>query len=116
MPIRFVQQGELPADGFTNELVGGDFGGVGACVIFVDAAPGEGPRLHRHPYVELLIILEGTASITDGSTTRSAGAGEIAIVDAGQPHGFVNSGDGRLRQIDIHLSPRFVTEWLQPPD
>jgi mannose-6-phosphate isomerase-like protein (cupin superfamily) len=34
------------------------------------------------------------------------------VVDAGQPHGFVNSGEGRLRQIDIHLSPSFDTEWL----
>lgn len=112
MPIRFVRQSDLPADGFTNELVGRDFGGVGACVIFVDAAPGEGPRLHRHPYVELLIVLEGAATFTDGSVTRDVGAGEIAIVDAGQAHGFINSGEGRLRQIDIHLSQRFITDWL----
>jgi hypothetical protein len=24
----------------------------------------------------------------------------------------VNSGDVPLRQIDIHVSPRFVTDWL----
>jgi hypothetical protein len=24
----------------------------------------------------------------------------------------VNSGDGPLRQLDIHLSPTFDTEWL----
>jgi len=112
LPIRFVTQSELPADGFANELVGRDFGNVGACVIFVDAAPGEGPGLHRHPYVEILIVLEGTATFADGSATRSVSAGEIAIVDAGQAHGFVNSGEARLRQIDIHLSPAFITEWL----
>lgn len=92
--------------------MGRDFGGIGACVIFVDAAPGEGPRLHRHPYVEILIVLEGTATFTDGSSARAVGAGEVAIVDAGQAHGFVNSGDSRLRQIDVHLSPRFITDWL----
>jgi len=26
---------------------------------------------------------------------------------------LVNSGAGRLRQIDIHASDRFVTEWLE---
>lgn len=26
---------------------------------------------------------------------------------------FVNSGSDRLRQIDAHLSPRYVTEWLE---
>jgi mannose-6-phosphate isomerase-like protein (cupin superfamily) len=112
LPIRFVPQSELQVDGFSHELVGQDFGRVGACVIFVDAAPGEGPRLHRHPYVELLIVVEGTATFTDGVSFREVGPGEIAIVDPNQPHGFVNSGDGQLRQIDVHLSPRFITEWL----
>lgn len=113
MPIRFVAQGDLPADAFSRELVGDNFGGVGACVIFVTAAPGEGPRLHRHTYVELLIVLEGTATFRDGTGSRIVKAGTVAIVDAGQPHAFVNSGDGPLKQIDIHLSPRFVTEWLE---
>ena len=114
MPIRFLKQSHLPKDGFSNEFVGRDFGGVGACVIFVDAAPGEGPRLHRHPYVEVLIVLEGTATVTDGSSTRQVGAGEMVVVDPNQAHGFVNSGDGRLRQVDVHLSPHFITEWLDP--
>jgi len=81
-------------------------------VLFVDAAPGEGPRLHRHPYVEILIVLEGTSTFDDGVSRREVGAGEMAVVDAGQAHGFVNNGPGALRQIDIHLSPRFETEWL----
>jgi len=28
-------------------------------------------------------------------------------------HKFVNSGAGRLRQVDIHASDHFVTEWLE---
>jgi mannose-6-phosphate isomerase-like protein (cupin superfamily) len=110
--IRFLRQDELPSDSLAHEFVGETYGGVGACVIFVDAAPGQGPKLHRHPYVELLIVLEGRATFNDGSSTREVGVGEMAVVDAGQSHSFVNSGEGRLRQIDIHLSPRFVTEWL----
>jgi mannose-6-phosphate isomerase-like protein (cupin superfamily) len=81
-------------------------------VLFVDAAPGEGPRLHRHPYVEILIVVEGVALVDDGETKNELRAGEMAVVDAGQAHGFVNNGAGALRQIDIHLSPRFETEWL----
>jgi mannose-6-phosphate isomerase-like protein (cupin superfamily) len=113
VPIRFVQESELRADAFAHELVGARFGGVGACVIFVDAGPGEGPRLHRHPYVEILIVLEGTATFNDGASSRDVGPGDIAIVDANQAHGFVNSGGGRLRQIDVHLNAEFVTEWLE---
>jgi mannose-6-phosphate isomerase-like protein (cupin superfamily) len=110
--IRFLKQDELPSDALAHEFVGEKYGGVDACVIFVDAKPGQGPKLHRHPYVELLIVLEGVATLDDGSTTREVSAGEMAVIEAGQPHAFVNTGKGRLHQIDIHLSPRFITEWL----
>lgn len=81
-------------------------------MLFVDAGPGEGPRLHRHPYVEILIVLEGTSTFDDGQSKRIVEAGEMAVVEAGQAHAFTNSGLGRLRQIDIHLAPAFATEWL----
>jgi mannose-6-phosphate isomerase-like protein (cupin superfamily) len=35
------------------------------------------------------------------------------VVPAGVAHKFVNSGAGRLRQVDIYASDRFVTEWLE---
>jgi len=110
--IRFLNQNELPTDASSHEFVGEQHAGVGACVIFVDVAPGEGPRLHRHPYVEILIVVEGTATYDDGQSKREVKAGEMAVVEAGQPHGFANSGAGRLRQIDVHLNPKFITEWL----
>jgi len=112
LAILFLKQDDLAEDGFAREFVGERFGGVPACVIFGQAEPGEGPKLHRHPYVELLIVLEGLATFDDGSSTREVSPGEMAVVEAGQSHAFVNSGEERLRQIDIHLSPRFVTEWL----
>jgi mannose-6-phosphate isomerase-like protein (cupin superfamily) len=112
VPVRFFRSDELPKDVVSRDFVGEQHGGVGACVLFVDAGPGEGPRLHRHPYVEILVVLEGTSTFDDGETTRIVEAGEMAVVDAGQPHAFTNSGEGRLRQIDIHLSPSFATEWL----
>ncbi len=112
MAIAVLRTDELPKDVISRDFVGDKHGGVGACVLFVDAAPGEGPRLHRHSYVEILIVLEGVSTFSDGESERVVRAGEMAVVDAGQPHAFVNSGDVMLRQIDIHLSPRFVTEWL----
>jgi mannose-6-phosphate isomerase-like protein (cupin superfamily) len=112
MAIRFFKSEELPRDVISRDFVGEKHGGIDACIIFVNAGPGEGPRLHRHPYVEILIVLEGIATFDDGTDKRQVEAGEMAVVDAGQPHGFVNSGGGPLRQIDIHLSARFSTEWL----
>ncbi|HKW59566.1 MAG TPA: cupin domain-containing protein [Candidatus Dormibacteraeota bacterium] len=113
MAITYVRSAELPRDAISRDFVGERYGGVRACVLFVDAAPGEGPRLHRHPYVEILIVLEGTSTFDDGADKRVVSAGEMAVVEAGQAHAFKNTGDGILRQIDIHLSPRFVTEWLE---
>jgi quercetin dioxygenase-like cupin family protein len=111
--ITVVRTHELPRDVISRDFIGQDHGGVDACVLFVDAAPGEGPRLHRHPYVEILIVLEGVSTFRDGVGTREVRAGEMAVVEANQAHGFVNSGEGALRQIDIHLSRRFITEWLE---
>ena len=111
--ITYVSTDELPRDVISRDFIGERFGGVGACVLFIDAAPGEGPRLHRHPYAELLLVLEGTATFYDGTGSREVNAGEMAVVEPGQAHGFKNTGDGILRQVDIHLSPRFETEWLE---
>ena len=95
-----------------GELEGADHGGTGLSLIFVDAEPGGGPALHRHQYDEVFVVLEGEATITAGGKEIKAGPGDIVVVPAGQPHAFVNSGSGRLRQIDIHLNPRYATEWL----
>lgn len=113
MGIRFLRTDDLPRDPISRNFIGEKEGGVGVCILFVDAGPGQGPRLHRHPYIEILIVLEGTATYNDGESKRVLDAGDMAVVDAQQPHGFVNSGSGRLRQIDIHLSPSFTTEWLE---
>jgi mannose-6-phosphate isomerase-like protein (cupin superfamily) len=112
LSVRVLEQDELPWSVVARELVGADHG-IGICVIFVDAEPGRGPSLHTHPYEELLIILEGQATLDDGAAKREVEAGDIVLIPAGQPHGFVNSGDGQLRQIDIHVSPSFSTEWLE---
>ena len=40
-------------------------------------------------------------------------AGLILIVPANTAHKFINTGPTPLKQVDIHLSPRFITEWLE---
>ena len=68
----------------------------------VDAPPGGGPKLHRHPYEEVFVVQEGTATFTAGEEVIEARGGQVVMVPAGVPHKFVNTGAGRLRQIDIH--------------
>src|SRR5437762_11834411 len=110
MSIQFLKQTDLPASNFSRELVGADFGGIPACVIFADAEPGRGPRLHQHPYAELFFVLEGKGTFSDGESERAVGAGEVVSVPPETPHEFVNNGSGPRRQIDGHLSENCQTD------
>jgi mannose-6-phosphate isomerase-like protein (cupin superfamily) len=75
--------------------------------------PGTGPKLHKHPYDETFIMQEGEARFTVGDESIEAAAGEIVVVPANSPHGFVNTGEDVLRQVNIHASPWMKTEWLE---
>jgi mannose-6-phosphate isomerase-like protein (cupin superfamily) len=108
-----LNRGELPRDGNTCEFEGCQYGATNVSFIWVDMPPGDGVRLHKHPYQEIFILQEGSATFTVGSTTLEAKAGQIVLAQAGLPHKFVNSGEGQLRQIDIHQSQRIITEWLE---
>lgn len=99
------------ADGTGFEATGADIGAQ-VSVIAVDAAPGGGPGLHRHPYEEVFVVLEGEATFILGDGQQVAHAGDVVVAAAGVPHAFTNTGAGRLRQVDVHVSPRFETEWL----
>ena len=107
----------LPVDGLGappdgNEYEGSSHG-THASFILVDMEPGEGVRLHRHAYAEIFIVLEGRARYRVGGETVDVAAPKVIVVPPGVAHGFVNSGTGRLRQVDIHDSPEIVTEWLE---
>ena len=98
----------MPSREYTGEELG-----AGVCVIVVDAPPGGGPKLHRHPYEEVFVVQEGEATFRVGDETRVVRAPEVLTVPPDTAHGFTNTGTGPLRQIDIHVSPRFITEWLE---
>jgi mannose-6-phosphate isomerase-like protein (cupin superfamily) len=108
-----IARKDLPIVDGAHELEGYLHGDAPLSLILVDAAPGTGPKLHRHPYAEIFLVLEGTATYVVGDETFEVAPGQIAIVPAGMPHRFVNSGTGPLRQVDIHANDRFVTEWLE---
>jgi mannose-6-phosphate isomerase-like protein (cupin superfamily) len=72
-------------------------------------APGEGPRLHVHPYDEVFIVVMGNARFFVGDTIIDATAGDVVFGPAGVPHRFENLGPGRLQTIDVHNGRR----WLQ---
>jgi mannose-6-phosphate isomerase-like protein (cupin superfamily) len=107
-----IDRDALPRDGYTYEFEGGSQG-TDVSFIWVEMPPAQGVRLHKHPYKEIFVIQEGVAAFTVGAASLEAHAGQIVIVPANTPHKFLNAGDGALRQVDIHLSKEFITEWLE---
>jgi quercetin dioxygenase-like cupin family protein len=105
--MSFISLEQLPFVGMSREFVGETHGAPLSAYVVV-AKPGQGPPLHRHPYVEVAFTIEGSATISVGDETREVKAGAIVVIPANTPHRFVNSGQTTLRQIDIHASPCFI--------
>ncbi len=68
--------------------------------------PGRGPVLHTHPYAEVFLVEEGVATFTAGEEEIVVEAGNVVTVPPETPHRFENSGDGALRVVSVHPSPR----------
>ena len=100
--------------GRTRRFIGAEHDS-GVSYFFVDNEPGQGPDIHRHPYPETWVLLEGEARITIGDRTLHAGAGDTITAPADTWHGFKNSGTGRLRVLCIHASDRIIQEWQDAP-
>lgn len=97
----------------SHEFVGAENSDVNVSFFLVNGERGQGTRLHKHDYDEVVYVIEGRSKWTVNGREREASVGDILIVHAGEPHKFVNCGDGVLRQIDIHLNPTFETTWLE---
>jgi quercetin dioxygenase-like cupin family protein len=100
-----VNEKQLPIGGIARELVGDRYGGLGISMLFIEAAPGEGPAVHQHDYAEIIVVLEGSVLLANNEGQHHANAGDIIIVGPNEPHGFINDGSGSLRQIDITATP-----------
>jgi quercetin dioxygenase-like cupin family protein len=107
-----IRNDELLGANNSLEFEGADHGGAEVSFFLVDAAPGRGPSLHRHDYAEIFIVIEGSATFRAGDMEQEVSAGHVVVVPAGEPHGFTASDHGS-KQINIHASARFVTEWLE---
>lgn len=107
-----IRQEALPHRGSSLNFVGADQGGVAISVFLFNGQPGAGPGPHRHPYDEVQFIQQGRGLWTVNGETFEAGAGDILVIKAGEIHGFTNTGDGPLVQLDVHLSPTFIQENL----
>jgi len=107
--MHVVNRRSLPS----NRFQGSDHGPARVSIILSESESGEGPRLHRHPYDETWIVLEGRVQVWIGEETGQASAGDIVVSPPDTPHKFQNIGQEVARLICIHASPTVVTEWLE---
>lgn len=96
----------------TGNLRGADCGAT-TSLILDHSEPGHGPRLHKHPYDETWVVIEGTLMFQAGDEQILAGPDDIVIVPPDTPHKFTNNGRGRAHLVCIHANPTFETEWLE---
>jgi quercetin dioxygenase-like cupin family protein len=81
---------------------GGD--DVPLSIFVTEYARGQGPALHVHPYPEVFVVQDGTATFTVGEEDVAVSAGHIVVVPADTPHGFRGAGEDRLRVVSVHPS------------
>jgi quercetin dioxygenase-like cupin family protein len=96
----------------TGNLKGADHG-ASISLILDHSKPGEGPRLHRHPYDETWVVHEGNLTFQLGEERFEVGPGDIVIAPPGVAHKFINDGPGPSELVCIHANPTMVTEWLE---
>ncbi len=96
----------------TGDLQGADHGAT-ISLILDHSQPGQGARLHRHPYDETWVVHEGNLTFQLGEERHQVGPGDIVIAPPRVPHKFTNDGPGPSSLVCIHASPTIVTEWLE---
>ena len=106
MPV--INTSALPS----GNLKGEDHGAT-ISVILDNSQPGDGPRLHKHPYDETWVVIGGNLTFQAGDQQLEAGPGDIVIVPPETPHKFINHGPAPANLVCIHANPTFVTEWLE---
>ncbi len=107
---RVISIDELKGGGRTA-LFEGHRHGASVSFFVTNATDGQGPGLHRHPYEETFVILEGSATFTVDGETLEVAAGTIVIVPPEAPHKFVTGAEG-MRSVNIHGSERMILEDL----
>ncbi len=111
--IAVIDKSDLPSSGTAWQFEGYLHNATNVSFFINETPPARGPSLHKHPYEELFVVLDGRLTITVGNTTVEVSGGQIVIVPPDTPHKFINSASEVARHVDIHASARMITTWLE---
>lgn len=65
-------------------------------------APGDGPPLHRHPWVHWEVVTEGRIRAMVGEETFELEPGDMLYAPSGVPHTFMAVGDADAQVVGIY--------------
>jgi quercetin dioxygenase-like cupin family protein len=115
MPV--VHKDEVPPQPFPGgatyqTLVGDDAGTTPLRVGFQDSPPGYTTPTHSHPYLEVLVVVEGTGEAwLEGESDKIVmRPGTTLVLPPGKRHGFRVTGASPLRLYGIHASPHRIVD------
>src|SRR5688572_10856572 len=83
--LRFLVAGDTDQPDITDETL----------------APGDGPPLHRHPWMTWEVVVEGTVRARIGDDTYDLGPGDLLFTPPDVPHAFMATGERPARLIGI---------------
>jgi quercetin dioxygenase-like cupin family protein len=80
--------------------------------------PGYQTRIHSHPYVETLTVLEGRGEAwLDGDEDKvTLEPGITVAIPAHRKHGFRALGDKPLVTLGIHMHAKRIVDYVSPDD
>jgi quercetin dioxygenase-like cupin family protein len=64
--------------------------------------PGDGPPLHRHPWMTWELVVSGRVLVMIGDDTWEAAAGDAVFTPPDVPHTFMAIGDSAARVVGIN--------------
>jgi quercetin dioxygenase-like cupin family protein len=118
-PLKLIRHAERPVVPFT--------GGASYCPVLSDdngagipirtgiqtSPPGYATRVHSHPYVETLTVLEGRGEAwLDGEDgTIAMEPGVTIVIPAGRVHGFRTIGEQNLVTFGIHAFGERIVDY-----
>jgi quercetin dioxygenase-like cupin family protein len=105
---------DFPGGATYRTIIGDDTGaGVDIRTGIQTSPPGYATRLHSHPYVETLTVIEGRGEAwLDGEDGVAAmEPGVTIVIPAGRVHGFRVVGDRPLVTLGIHANGKRVVNY-----
>jgi quercetin dioxygenase-like cupin family protein len=117
--LTVIRESERPVVEFAGgatyrAIIGDDTGaGVGIRTGIQTSPPGYATRLHSHPYVETLTVIEGRGEAwLDGEDGVAAmEPGVTIVIPAGRVHGFRVVGDRPLVTLGIHANGKRIVDY-----